>query len=211
LIQADAKWGGTYLTQAQTLITNIKVHETNPCGSLLVLKPGDAWGECTDTNPSYFTPAYYRIFAKVNPGEADHWNLLVEDTYKMIATNQTAMNGLLSDWCSTTGSPTNASYGYEACRTPWRFATDFAWTGNEDARSVLEGLHNANAGANGDSNSCFRGGYALTSIISDQATFDAAVNTWLTTTEYDNAYYQTTLRNLYLLVAGGKFSSAGRL
>ncbi len=203
LLMAEKRWGG-YLEDAVTLITNIKDHETEVCGALLVLKPGDAWGECSDTNPSYFAPGYYRAFAHYVPEQADHWLRMVEDTYTMIATNQSQMSGLLSDWCTNTGVPTG-SYGYEACRTPWRFATDYAWTGEELPRGVLEGLHSAGAGQSGDDNSCFRGGYALTSIVEDEGAFDAAVETWLTETQYDNLYYQTTLRNLYILVASGNF------
>ena len=28
-----------------------------------VIKPGDTWGGTSCTNPSYFAPAWYRIFA----------------------------------------------------------------------------------------------------------------------------------------------------
>ena len=213
LLQADAKWGG-YRDKAVTLIGNIKDQETCEKGDLLVLRPGDAWAFCDEgnpeTNPSYFSPGYYRAFAVAVPEQAEHWNRPADDTYKMITVNQTAMNGLLSDWCTFTGAIARSSgYGYEACRTPWRFSIDYAWTGKTEAKSVLEKLHNANAGANGDSNSCFRGGFALTAITLDSSAFDAAVDTWLTTTQYDNRYYQTTLRNLYLLVAGGKFLPVG--
>ncbi|MBN2528560.1 MAG: hypothetical protein JXR76_19380 [Deltaproteobacteria bacterium] len=80
-------------------------------------------------------------------------------------------------------------------------AVDFAWTGSDDPQQLLAGLHDAGAGVNGDSDSCFKGGFAHLR----PGEFDDAGNTWLTTTQYDNLYYQTTLRNLDLLVAAGKF------
>ena len=127
--------------------------------------PGHSAEGNPENNPSYFSPGYCRAFAAAVPDQAAHWNRMAEDTYTMISVNQTAMQGLLSDWCTFTGAVARgAGCGYEACRTPWRFAIDYAWTGGDAARGVLEKLHNANAGANGDSDSCFRGGFALTSI-----------------------------------------------
>jgi endo-1,4-beta-D-glucanase Y len=219
LLQAERRWGG-YMDTARTLITNIKDFETCEKDGLLVLRPGDAWAFCDEgnpeTNPSYFAPGYYRAFAHFVPEQADHWLTLLDDTYTMMHTNQAAMGGLISDWCTFTGAPARSNeFGYEACRVPWRMAVDYAWSGSEDARQILEGLHGAGAGDtnidDSKDNSCFRGAYALTSIISDEATFDAAVDHWLTVVKWDNAYYQVTLRNLYLLVAGGNFPSGASL
>ena len=74
LVQADAAWAG-YTAAAKTLIGKIRTSETDTCqvgsNTLNVLRPGDKFGGCSDTNPgntgkvnpSYFAPGYYRVFA----------------------------------------------------------------------------------------------------------------------------------------------------
>ena len=55
-------------------------------------------------------------------------------------------------------------------------------------------------------NSAFVGSFALSAAY-DQAAFDAAVASWLSSNGDDNPYFQGTLRVLYLLAAAGKFPS----
>ncbi len=213
LLMAHARWGG-YLERATNLINTIRQHATCERFQLLVLRPGDAWGSCDEsqpeTNPSYFSPAYYRAFAAFLPDQADFWNRMVTDTYILLQINQGTMDGLVSDWCTHAGQVSRESgYGYEACRVPWRIAMDYAWNGSPQAQGILDQLHQARLGVRSDSNSCFLGGDALTSIIYSQAAFDAAVRAWLDAWLDDTLYYPATLRNLYMLLAAGAIMPPG--
>src|SRR5581483_2787086 len=78
LVQADVRWSG-YTAAAKTLIGTIKQFETDSCSNgLTVLRNGDKFGGCSDTNPgnmgkvnpSYFAPGYYRVFARVDTANA---------------------------------------------------------------------------------------------------------------------------------------------
>jgi len=215
LIQANARWGGGYATDATTLITAIRDHETETCDGRIILKPGDAWGGCSDNgqiNPSYFAPGYYRAFAAFVPAQAQHWNDMVDDTYELYDIMQARMGGLLPDWCATDGSDWyGGEYWWEACRVPWRVATDYCWSGDARPATVLSGIDawvDANGGIAGvdrPANSCYRGGFALTGVSASQAELDANVSAWLANDSEDNAYYQGTLRVLYMLVAASQF------
>ncbi len=83
---AHAKWGSNttldYLGQSKKMINNMMKFQVE--AKTFVLKPGDVWGGSSTTNPSYFMPAWYRIFASlVND---DRWNQVVESSY-IIADN----------------------------------------------------------------------------------------------------------------------------
>jgi endo-1,4-beta-D-glucanase Y len=140
LVMADYQWGG-YLDQAKAQIERIWEHEVDH-GAGEVLKPGDLWGGADQTNPSYFSPAYYRVFAKVtnNPG----WNAVIDSSYAIIEkaldpSHGNQDNGLVPAWCDANGVPTdgNPSYQYDACRTPFRIALDVCFYGEQRARDYL--------------------------------------------------------------------------
>ena len=212
LIQADARWGG-YAADATNLITIIRDFETEVCSGRIVLKAGDAWGSCDRINPSYFAPAYYRAFAQFVPDQAQHWNDMVVDTYELYDIMQTRMGGLFPDWVNSDGSDNGGQYWWEACRVPWRVATDYAWSCSTDAADSLAALdawvdsNGGIAGVDRPNNSCFNGGFALTGVSASQAELDSNVTAWLANSQEDTAYYQSTLRVLYMLVAAGQFAS----
>jgi endo-1,4-beta-D-glucanase Y len=212
LIQADARWGG-YAADATNLITIIRDFETEVCSGRIVLKAGDAWGACDRVNPSYFAPAYYRAFAQFVPDQAQHWNDMVVDTYELYDIMQTRMSGLYPDWVNPDGSDNGGQYWWEACRVPWRVATDYAWSCSTDAAdslAALDGWVDSNGGIaaiDRPKNSCFSGGFALTGVSASQAELDSNVTVWLANSQEDTAYYQSTLRVLYMLVAAGQFAS----
>jgi endo-1,4-beta-D-glucanase Y len=219
LLQAQAAWGGSYAQDAATLASAVLAYEVEDCDGRLTLKPGDVWGGCSDMtgetriNPSYFAPGYYRAFAKAFAADADQWSTLLEGSYELLAPMQTRLDGLFPDWAGADGTDWyGSSYGYDACRVPWRLAVDFAWSGEPRAQSALEtaaawvAQNGGIPAANMPNNSAFQGGFALASI-SDSASFDASVAAWLSAGGDDSPYFQGTLRLLYLLVAGGRFPS----
>ena len=217
LVQANARWGG-YAAAAQSLIGKIKQYETDSCNGLNVLRPGDLFGGCSDVNnmgkvnPSYFAPAYYRVFATVDTANAAFWIKLAGDSYTMLAQYQTTMGGLVPEWGFVDGRTDGGPYAYNACRTPWRIAVDYLWFCTPEARTFLQGVsayvdgHGGIAGVPFDKNSAFLGAFALSGMPLGQAKLDAYVSAWLAAPVDDTPYFQATLRRLYLQVAASQFA-----
>jgi endo-1,4-beta-D-glucanase Y len=116
------------------------------------VQPGE-WGvDYLHVNPSYFAPAYYRVFAMIDP--TDGWGDLVNTTYDTLANVLTAANGnqttgLVPGWCQSSnggyggpyvpgdpeGDPGN--YQYDACRVPFRIGLDWCLNGETRARDYV--------------------------------------------------------------------------
>jgi endo-1,4-beta-D-glucanase Y len=152
LIMADRKWGGkgstsdTYLNHAKKLIDLIWQYEVDHSRGEM-LKPGDTWGNVDVTNPSYFAPAYYRVFGQVT-GKTQDWNKVVDSSYSIIAkslntANGNANNGLVPAWCDSNGTPVVAFSGAptnfqnDSTRTPFRVGQDYCFYGEARAKSYL--------------------------------------------------------------------------
>jgi endo-1,4-beta-D-glucanase Y len=218
LVQAAKRWPmGGYLPKAQTLASKIVQFETDMCSGRRVLRPGDAFGGCNDANdkrinPSYFSPGYYKVFAHYFPDQAATWTGLADGSYQLYAVYQARMDNLVPDWSGPDGSDMGYSYSYDACRTPWRVAIDYAWTGDTRAKTFMQNIslwvdtHGGLPIAAQAQNSAFVGSFALAGAY-DQGKFDSFMTSWLGATLDDAPYFQGTLRVLYLLVAAGKFSS----
>jgi endo-1,4-beta-D-glucanase Y len=163
LIMADRQWGGqgtltgTYLDTAKALIAKIWQYDVDH-GRNEMLKPGDGWME-DRTNPSYFAPAYYRVFSTVT--NDPNWLKVVESSYSIITQSLAygnASNGLVPDWCTSTGTP-EGTYTYDACRTPFRIALDACLFNEPRAVSYLGKTSSFFSGV-GAAN--IKDGYALT-------------------------------------------------
>lgn len=111
------------------------------------LAPGAGWGGRAFVNPSYFSPANYRIFAKVDPGH--DWNGLIEQCYRTIAASPGAGKGLIPDWMTPEGGYYDGSLGYNAyrqgramykdgIRVHWRMAMDWLWFKEPRAKKWLD-------------------------------------------------------------------------
>lgn len=111
------------------------------------LSPGADWGGREFVNPSYFSPASYRIFAKVDPGH--DWNAVVEQCYRTIAASPGAVKGLIPDWMVPDGNYFNGSLGYnpfrqgrsmykDGIRVHWRLAMDWLWFKEPRAKRWLD-------------------------------------------------------------------------
>lgn len=141
LIQASKQWGGTYLDDAKTLLGQIASNEIE--AGTYVVKPGNNFGGSSLTNPSYFAPAYYRVFATVDTANAALWNGAVTSSYKFLNAIE-GSNGLVPAWCSNNcgsrgggGYADADKYQYDSHRTPWRMALDVCWNGNADAKDYV--------------------------------------------------------------------------
>ncbi len=211
LIQAGCKWGGNYQNEATTLIAAIRNSEVTTCNNKTVLKPGDNFGGCEETNPSYFAPAYYKVFQSLT-GDST-WENLVNDGYTMLAALQAAMNGLVPDWSDADGNPQSGdrgSYGPDASRTPWRVATDYVWNNEPRAVTFLDSLSSyidSNGGIPSlfEPNSNYRGALAMSGWHQTSTKAQEYTDAWLTTSVDDESYFPGTLRPIYLLLAAHQF------
>jgi endo-1,4-beta-D-glucanase Y len=228
LIQASCKWGGSYLAEAQTLIAAVKSKETIEGGENF-LKPASS-GLDSCQNVSYASPAYYRAFAKKKPDQAAFWNKLASDSYLQLARTDNDSTGLVPNWSNMSGGagcggkPDGDRYGYDAARTPWRVATDYVWHGTPAAKDYLgklvtwvDGpaggitaigdmytLAGAKEGLN--HNSTFTGAFALAGMAHSQAKADLYGTAFKSIS--DGAYYEESLRAVYMLLASGLFLNA---
>ncbi|MGD0676411.1 MAG: glycosyl hydrolase family 8 [Polyangiaceae bacterium] len=136
LLLASHIWPGTasYATNATAVINDIWSHDIDKTSYLPTY--GSNAGNSTSsspTNPSYFAPAYYRLFETTQSG----FSTVVTNLYA--ALNSSAISGsdgLVPAWCSnnctTVGGGSyanNTEYQYDAHRTPWRVGIDYCWNG----------------------------------------------------------------------------------
>ena len=152
LVMADRQWGGKgtlakpYLDYAKELIGNILAHEVDHTRGEL-LKAGDKWGDVDVTNPSYFAPAYFRVFGRIT-NQVDAWNKVIDANYAILAlslnaTNGNASNGLAPAWCDSSGKPVEAYAGAptyfqnDATRVPFRVGQDYCYFGERRAKDYL--------------------------------------------------------------------------
>jgi len=236
LIVADYQWAsaGTinYKNDAKTLIAAIKAHEVE--ANTFVLKPGDAFGGSSLTNSSYFSPAYYRAFGTFT-NDTSFWNSVASKAYTVINSNLTqnnAVGGLVSDWCTASGTYSSEAngyanqgklYTYDAARTPWRISVDYVWYGNADAKTYakkssdfvrvnLGGSANIKDGYNQNGtvsgqwhNATFVGAFACAAMAGEnQAHLDASYND-LNGLGEPNSYFNQTLKTLYQFLLTGNF------
>lgn len=223
LIVADNQWesGGSinYLSDAITLINNIMQYEVEKPS--YVLKPGDSWGGSDHTNPSYFAPAYYRIFYLIT-GDSQ-WLNVIDKSYDILSKNAHPTTGLVSDWCNASGAPKNNSvYYYDATRFPWRMANDYLWFGTTQAKDYCVKIANfiKNSGgtyAIGDRyalngtklssfhNNSFVGTFALASMA--DASFQGQLNdSYLDNVKtYPDGYFSQMLQSISLFMLTGNF------
>ncbi|HEX3772362.1 MAG TPA: glycosyl hydrolase family 8 [Polyangiaceae bacterium] len=152
LVLADKQWGGQgMLSQpyAALALQQIKDIWKSEIQDGKLPKPGE-WGGWSTVNISYFAPAYYRVFATLDPG--DDWAAVVQTVYDTLAyavtaANGNASNGLVPAWCDDShGSPctpidegiaNDTGYQYDACRTPFRIGVDWCWNAEPRAKAYV--------------------------------------------------------------------------
>jgi len=89
-------------------------------------------------NPGYFSPAWYKVFAKFDTSKWHNWNQVIDQCYQSILNNVGASRGLVPDWMTPWGDYYWSGLGYnayldghgffkDAIRIPWRVSMDYAW------------------------------------------------------------------------------------
>jgi endo-1,4-beta-D-glucanase Y len=158
LLMAYGRWNQpSYLTAAQQIITSIWNQEVVTINGLPVLTADDLEKDSTTNvivDPSYFAPANYKIFAKIDP--THDWTGLASNSYTLLTQlgtsdlGSTSSDGLPPDWIAInrqTGAfvPMNTAtldtnYGYDAERIPFRLALDYDWFHDPRDKQVLSGF-----------------------------------------------------------------------
>jgi endo-1,4-beta-D-glucanase Y len=237
LVMASRRWSTTpYLAAAQTLVGAIRSFETMAApDGLALLKPGDMFGGADCINVSYFAPAYYRVFAEIEPAQAAFWTKLAADSYAVIARVANVSTGLVANWCDENGnsnasgapgcqyySPNGNIFGSDAVRAPWRIATDYVWYGTAEAQAWLgkltgfaKGIGIANISKKYQLDGTLVtptvhsviavGAFADAAIAYDQQTVDEFFAE-VAAMPVETGYFTTCLRALYVLLPMGRFT-----
>ncbi len=101
-------------------------------------------------NPSYYSPAHFRIFAKVSGDK--RWLELIDTTYHLISSLGSSFDGeegvgLIPDWCGVDDNDAlhvlpgkNSGWGWEAVRIPFRLVLDAEWHNSADSKRALQSI-----------------------------------------------------------------------
>ncbi len=152
LVLAYELWGEQrYIEDAKEMIRDIWEHEVVAVNGeyYLTFNTTPEKPEGIIINPSYFSPAHYRVFAKYD--QTHNWNKLASDTYKQLERLQNFQNNktnLPPNWVMVTRSgnfisaskyfQNNADYyGFDSFRVVWRVALDARWFGTPEAYNYL--------------------------------------------------------------------------
>ncbi|MDZ4285232.1 MAG: glycosyl hydrolase family 8, partial [Patescibacteria group bacterium] len=158
LLLAHRRWGeDAYRTAAEEIIRDIWRREVVRVAGryYLTAGPGAARPDGYLLNPSYLSPAAYRLFAEADP-EHD-WLALAKDSYALLERlgSESArgnLTGLPPNWTlldGETGALLSAAhyisthadaYGYDAFRALWRVALDALWFKEPRAERYLRSV-----------------------------------------------------------------------
>ena len=229
LIIAECQWPTftvpyDYSSEATALINAIKAYEIHPTTFHTINGDGWTFGSAC-RNPSYFSPAYYREFAKQVPADSAFWAVsVVNASYAFLNTNRNPTTGLVSNWASSAGIANTCNgpleYGYDACRHPWRMATDVLWYNDANAKDMLAKTtawlkgysttcrgpvpQNATSPNAGSHNALFTSTWAVATMGGGN---QALLNEFYTESVKitDAGYFGSTIRTLMLFMLSGNF------
>jgi endo-1,4-beta-D-glucanase Y len=160
LLLASKQWGNTgainYLQQAKLMINAIMLDEINHKTWSVLLSDG-VEAESKDyfaTRSSDFMPAHFKAFQQAT--NDTRWGKVVDAGYRLFGHMQTEYSpdaGLLADFIiniNKTPKPAGAhfledkydgQYNYNACRVPWRIATDYLITGDRRSKNMVSKIN----------------------------------------------------------------------
>jgi endo-1,4-beta-D-glucanase Y len=168
LLLADAQWGSggdiNYMENAANITTAISAKEVNDKAFTLlkgnfiekpdINDPKDKGSsDYFDMRSSDFMPAHLSSFSK--RFHSPVWDKTIESCYKLFITMQRKYSegaGLLPDFIVHVRNPKPAGTPYEeyqpalyyhnACRVPWRIATDYILNGDSNAKAIVQKINN---------------------------------------------------------------------
>ncbi len=146
-----------YLLDAQEIINDLWQHSVVQINGTLYMLPATISharrNEGLLFNPSYLSPAHYRIFAQID--QQHDWEKLAQDSYRILSRIQNELHSatpLQSNWYlidTKTGELSSAQkyigsssdhYGYDAFRAAWRVWLDYAWFNTSESKTFLTTL-----------------------------------------------------------------------
>ncbi len=160
LLLANEQWGSNgninYMKEAQLMIADIKKFEINhETFSVLLSDAVEPESEdYYDTRSSDFMPVHFKAFAKAT--KDNFWNKVVDKNYilfKFLQDEYSPDAGLVPDFIEHIKrkpgaarphyleSKYDGAYNYNACRVPWRIATDFIMTGDKRSKEFIEKIN----------------------------------------------------------------------
>ncbi len=155
LLLADAQWGSrgniNYRMEAQYMIASIMQQEINPETFTVLLSDAvqPDGKDYFDTRSSDFMPAHFKVFNAVTKDK--RWKNVVDRNYTLFSFLQNSYSpdaGLLPDFIQHVNAVPSPSapnylesrydghYNYNACRVPWRIATDFILNGDKRSKEL---------------------------------------------------------------------------
>ena len=160
LLLADKQWGsaGTfnYLFEAKQLIKAIMAYEINPKTFSIVLSDAVEYDskDYYDMRASDFMPAHFKAFEQVT-GDT-RWRKVIDANYKLFNDLEKKYSddaGLIPDFIvniNKSARPAPAHfleskydgyYNYNACRVPWRIASDYLLNGDHRAKAINDKIN----------------------------------------------------------------------
>lgn len=180
LLLADKQWGSKgdidYLSEARAMMGEIMKQEINPKTLSVMLSNSIEHDskDYFDMRSSDFMPAHFKEFRYVT-GDAK-WDKAVDRNYSLFKLIQTKFSpdaGLLPDFIlHTNGKPIPAkgkylesvydgSYNYNACRVPWRIATDYILYGDMRSKAIADKINTWIRGTTNGKPDNISAGYSL--------------------------------------------------
>lgn len=243
LCLAAKQWGSSsnynYATEAEKILNSIYQKEIKTRNGLRVFMPGDGWDN--NGNPCYFTMASVGVFKQAQEElgftTTKDWATVYDDGHTYLEKSE--RNGLWANWTdwSSNYAPDSKggdgdTFGWDACRVPWRIGWDYVWFGTASSKSMLEKtvammsaknalsspnkvgyFSNLTGSSYSDlqlaSESYLKGNVAWTGSLACAFMIDDDYQSYLDTYYNDlksktgSAYYAQTLQVLYLLTLSG--------
>jgi endo-1,4-beta-D-glucanase Y len=251
LLLANKQWGSNgrinYLKEAKNIIAVIMQHEINLHTYSILLSDGVEYDskDYNDMRSSDFMPANFRAFQNVT--NDTRWGKVISNGYSLfsyMAQTYSEDAGLIPDFiCHVNKKPVPAPahylesrfdgyYNYNACRVPWRIATDYLLTGDPKAKAINDKINrwvqqttkgnpdNISAGYTLDGNDLksrhfealsFIGPFAVSAMVDKKnqqwlnAVWQYLVNFRLR--EFD--YYDNSVKLLNMIVLSGNYWKVG--
>jgi endo-1,4-beta-D-glucanase Y len=253
LLLADKQWGskGTinYLTEAKLMIADLMQYEINHQTWSVLLSDG-VEAKSKDyfaTRSSDFMPAHFKAFEKAT-GDI-RWTKVIDAEYKLFSYMQEKYSpdaGLVPDFIVNLNKKAkpappyflearyDGSYNYNACRVPWRVATDYLLTGDKRSKVFVSKINKWIRETTGNNTYNLSAGYTLAgndikgryfealSFIAPfgvSAMVDGKNQVWLNHVwnyltgfkmkDYD--YYDNTIKLLDMIIMSGNYWDTGNL
>jgi endoglucanase len=160
LLLAYEQWGNQgkikYLDEAIRLLNDIVKYEINSFRYYILLSDDDRDSlhdnNYFNTRSSDFMPSHFRVFKWFSKNNV--WDSLIDKNYSLFLNLQNKHSGLVPDFVmSLNANPYAANvkvlesaehdgdYYHNACRVPWRIATDYILNKNRAAKDFLDKIN----------------------------------------------------------------------